>query len=133
MSVISSSKSVLAKPFVALLLLTIMFSLTVFLPRIFHPSLKNNFSSIRGGLFIQYNILENKSTLMVNITNNYDEKVFIINVSICNSIYQLNTIIKPHESRTFMFNISKERSGCLLKIIYEYKGSRRIIYRLVYG
>ncbi|ADI32063.1 hypothetical protein [Staphylothermus hellenicus] len=133
MSIISSGKSVLAKPFIALLLLTILFSLTVFLPRIFHPSLKNNFSPIRGGLSIQYKLLENKSTLTINITNNYGEKVFIINISICRSTHQLNTEIKPGESKFFTIKMPREKNNCLLRIIYEYKGSQRIIYRLVSG
>lgn len=130
MSIVGERRSILAKPFAALLLLTIMFSLAVFLPKIMVHDLRNNFSIVGGGLAVDYVVMKN-NTLLVNITNNYDEAVFIVNVSLCKTVHRVNVEIEPHKSHIFIFHLSTGRHICLLKIIYRIGSCQKSLYRVI--
>ncbi len=136
MSIIGGGrKNILTKPFTAILLLTILFSLTVFLPRIMNPLLENNHRRlfVGGGLRISYKLL-NSTILRVNITNNYNEGIIIDQIILCNKTFHLGIGLQPHDMVTYKLIIQKNSSGknyCLLIVKYRIGSYSRQTYRVV--
>jgi hypothetical protein len=131
----SKRKNILSKPFIAILLLTILFSLTIFLPKIINPLLENSHRKlfISGGLRINYKLLNN-TFLEVNITNNYNKEIIIAQIVFCNKTFHLRTSLQPHNTATYKFIIQKTSSGknyCLLIIKYKIGNYSRQTYRVI--
>jgi hypothetical protein len=131
----SRGKNILSKPFIAILLLTILFSLTVFLPRIMSPLLGNKHGRlfVGGGLSIDYKLI-NSTLLEVNITNNYNVGVIIDQIIFCNKTFHLGSSLEPHNMVTYRFMVIETPHGknyCLLIIKYRVRGYSRQTYRVI--
>ncbi|MCD6301855.1 MAG: hypothetical protein J7L82_07305, partial [Staphylothermus sp.] len=87
----SGKKNILSNAFFALLLMTILVSVAIILPRIL---LNNTISGIRTSIgFITIRYSYNKSNLEIEITNHYSAPITVINITIKNNTYLLSETI----------------------------------------